>query len=131
MVNIANVTKYNTISLINLLLTTSTFFASNTTVDSTTVVTKVPAPINAPSENSIPSAESPEATIEDMTSGAPFPNARKVIPAKFCEILRLSLILERETDRNLFDVSDNTKKHNDAIIIKTGLVSHIYSLNVQ
>ena len=48
-------------------------------------VIKIPLPTKAPTEKLIPSAELsfPEATMLDIISGAPFPKAKNVTPAKF------------------------------------------------
>lgn len=55
-----------------------------TTAD-TTPDTNSPAPTNEPMANDIPPLELPAAEREDITSGAPFPKARRVTPAKDSE----------------------------------------------
>lgn len=67
----------------NIFLLTAISFAKNITLETTKDVMKTPLPTNAPIENSIPASLSPEATKLDIMSGAPFPNARKVTPARF------------------------------------------------
>ena len=74
--------KYKKTSLMNSCFVSCTELENKTTEEKTIHVMNTPAPNKEPTVNSIP-PDSSLATIPDITSGAPFPKANRVTPAKF------------------------------------------------
>ena len=64
----------------------------------------MPAPLREPTLTSIPFDILWEATMLEITSGAPFPKAKNVTPARFWLIFSLSDTAVRAQDKYLFAV---------------------------
>ena len=86
-------------------------FPLKTTEPNTNDVTNIPLPIKLLIEKSIPSA-SAEATNDDMTSGAPLPNANNVTAATFWFMLNVSTIFVIAVLKKMSLVDDSTKNKN-------------------
>ena len=65
----------------------------------TKLPTKKPLPTRAPIATETPDSISPVAAIEEKTSGAPFPRARSVTPARFSLILHILEMRARAGDK--------------------------------
>ncbi len=74
------------------------------TLANTNEVTNVPAPWRAPIETSKPLETFSAATMLDITSGAPLPNAKNVTPARFWLIFRRLDNAVNAHDKYLFAV---------------------------
>ena len=110
--------KYIIISLLNIFDLTKISFPLNTTDPKTKEVTNNPLPIKLQIEKEILLASS-EATKEEITSGAPLPNANKVAAAMFWFISNNSTIFEIAVLKNISLVEDIIKnKINKKIITK-------------
>lgn len=77
-----------------------------TTAD-TTPDTNIPPPTKEPTAKNIPPLELPEADSEDMTSGAPFPRAKSVTPARDSENRRMVANFSNAGDKNPSAVEPN------------------------
>ena len=74
--------------------------AESMTTAETTPETNNPPPTSDPTARNIPPFSLPAAESEEITSGAPFPRARRVTPANDSEIPSVEAIFSKEGERN-------------------------------
>lgn len=85
----------------------------------TIVVTNIPAPNKAPmAKLSFPLLERDTAAMAEKISGAPFPNARNVTPAIFCESRKVFVITVSDGHKKSSAITDSPINKNNHHIIK-------------
>ena len=91
--------EFRALHLHETVLTLIFFLLQRITRANTKFPTKNPLPTKDPMAIDTPDSISPVAAMEENTSGAPFPSARRVTPAKFSLILHILEMRARAGDR--------------------------------